>query len=162
MTLFNYILDNNFVFYGLFSTTAGILGYLYMKSYFNSTLNQTPNSPQTFNFTLDQLKEIEDTAAEASKTNISPEQLSEANQILDRGEPLPQELQDKLDEDLQNIKGEELYTDLQRDLLQIQNDFENNLQNFFENLDSVSNSGLDYTTILQIVDIISNLISPWF
>jgi len=36
MILFNYLIDNNYVFYGLFATTAGILGYKFVSSYLNS------------------------------------------------------------------------------------------------------------------------------
>jgi len=36
MILFNYLIDNNYVFYGLFATTAGIMGYKIVSSYLNS------------------------------------------------------------------------------------------------------------------------------
>ena len=52
MTIFNNIIDNNYVIYGLLTTTIGFMGYLVIKSYLNSTVIETPNSPQTFNFTL--------------------------------------------------------------------------------------------------------------
>lgn len=32
----NYILDNNLVFYGIFATTAGFIGYSFVSSYLNS------------------------------------------------------------------------------------------------------------------------------
>jgi hypothetical protein len=36
MTLFNYILDNNILFYAGFSATAGFIGYKFVSSYLNS------------------------------------------------------------------------------------------------------------------------------
>jgi hypothetical protein len=47
---------------------------------------ETPNSPPTFNLNHDQIKEI--------------------NEILDRGEKLDKETQEKLDEYFQTILGE--------------------------------------------------------
>ena len=36
MTLFNYILDNNVIFYSIFTTTVGFIGYSCISSYYNS------------------------------------------------------------------------------------------------------------------------------
>lgn len=36
MTIFNYLIDNNYVFYGLFTTTVGFIGYKFVSSYVNS------------------------------------------------------------------------------------------------------------------------------
>ena len=37
MTLFNYLLDNNIIFYSIFATTAGFIRYSCISSYFNSS-----------------------------------------------------------------------------------------------------------------------------
>jgi hypothetical protein len=56
----NYILNNNdLVIYTFCTISICLITGFIIKSYFYSTVIQTPNSPQTFNFTLDQLKEIE-------------------------------------------------------------------------------------------------------
>jgi hypothetical protein len=133
MTLLNNLIDNNYVSYGLFATTAGFIGYLVIKSYFYTTVIQTPNSPPTFNFTLDQLKEC--------------------GVILDRGEALAQEDRDKLDLDLQTIMGEEQYNQFNQEL---NAEFEREL------FSSFNNSGIDYTSILELIDIITNLISHFY
>jgi len=90
MTIFNNIIDNNYVFYGLFTTTAGFIGYLVLKSYFTTTLIETQNSPQTFNSTLEQLKELQDildNEGEYETPNlplkITTEQNKEVQDILD-------------------------------------------------------------------------------
>jgi hypothetical protein len=36
MILFNYILDNNIIFYSIFAGTAGVIGYSIITSYVNS------------------------------------------------------------------------------------------------------------------------------
>ena len=63
----NYIINNDIVIYSLCSITICLIIGAAIKAHFNSTLNETPNSPQTFNFTLDQLKEIEDKAENSTK-----------------------------------------------------------------------------------------------
>jgi len=48
MTLFNNLIDNNYVIYGLFTITAGLTTYLVIKSYLYPSIIETP---PTFNFT---------------------------------------------------------------------------------------------------------------
>ena len=143
MTLFNYILDNNYVIYGLFTTTAGFIGYLVIKSYFYPNIIQTPNSaPQTFNFNLEQLKEIQD--------------------ILDEGDRLDKETNnklDQLDQEIQNILGEENYAEFNPEIQEFEDQFSQELPDIFNNIDSsdLIQSGIDYNTISQLIDITTNL-----
>jgi hypothetical protein len=113
MKILNYIMDNDYVIYALFTTTVGFIGYKFISSYINSTVIETPNSPPTFNFSLEQLKEVQD--------------------ILDRGDQLDQEVQDNLDQDLQTIMGEDLYNQFQTDLQAIENEFNQGLQELLNN-----------------------------
>jgi hypothetical protein len=36
MTILNFIIENDYVFYGLYATTAGFMGYKFISSYVNS------------------------------------------------------------------------------------------------------------------------------
>jgi len=90
MTIFNNLIDNNYVIYGLFPTTVGLISYLVIKSYFYSTIIETPNSPQTFNLNLEQLKEVQvllENKGELETPNlplkITPEQNKEVQDLLD-------------------------------------------------------------------------------
>src|SRR5947208_1601753 len=90
MTIFNNLIDNNYVIYGLFPTTVGLISYLVIKSYFYSTIIETPNSPQTFNLNLEQLKEVQvllENKGELETHNlplkITPEQNKEVQDLLD-------------------------------------------------------------------------------
>jgi hypothetical protein len=111
MTIFNNLIDNNYVIYGLFPTTVGLISYLVIKSYFYSTIIETPNSPQTFNFT--------------------PEQFLSINSFLDQGGVLNKETNDRLDQDLQTIMGEDDYNNFQDDLQAINNEFSQELLRVF-------------------------------
>lgn len=82
MQFINYLTDNNLIKYCFIATIPAVIAYFVLKPYFNST--EIPDSPQTFNFTHDQIKEM-----------------------LDRGEELNQETRELLDEDFQLILGEE-------------------------------------------------------
>src|SRR5947208_10113099 len=93
MTIFNNLIDNNYVIYGLFPTTVGLISYLVIKSYFYSTIIETPNSPQTFNLNLEQLKEVQvllENKGELETPNltlkITPEQYKEVQDLLDNEE----------------------------------------------------------------------------
>ncbi|TLY78162.1 MAG: hypothetical protein E6K49_06295 [Gammaproteobacteria bacterium] len=110
-TMLNYLIDNNYVIYGLCTTTAGFIGYLVIKSYFYSTIIETPHTPQTFNFT--------------------PEQFLSINSFLDQGGVLNKETNDRLDQDLQTIMGEDDYNNFQDDLQAINNEFSQELLRVF-------------------------------
>ena len=125
----NYILNNNdLVIYTFCTISICLITGFIIKSYFYSTVIQTPNSPQTFNFTLDQLKEIE---GSLDKENIWAKSPQEIDEILQRGGVLPPEVQVKLDEDLENMMGKENYADLQRDMQLIDNEFAQALLEIF-------------------------------
>jgi hypothetical protein len=150
MKILNYIIDNDYVIYGLIATTVGFIGYKFISSYAISTPIQTPNSPPTFNLTLDQLKEIE-IQSEQETHKLSLNQLKELKDRLDNEE--------ELDDILKNILTEEQFKLYQAELLDPKNDFSDNLQDIFDNLNI---SGLDYSTILELIDIITNLISHFY
>lgn len=107
----------------------------YIKSYFYPTISETPNSPPTFNLTLEQLREAEAEVNQNQKFNFTPEQMKDIKQKLDNGETLDQETKDKLDEDFKNILGLENYAEFQADMQQIHADMENELQELLNNLD---------------------------
>ena|ERR1700682_1903371 len=117
MTLLNNLIDNNYISYGLFATTAGFIGYLVINSYFTPTVINTPNSPPTFNFTLDQLKDIE----------IHSQQETHKNLILDQLDN-----EGEFDEIFKQILTEEEYKQYQAELLDADNDFSQNLQDIFD------------------------------
>jgi len=111
----------------------------YIKSMFYSTVIETPNTPPTFNFTHEQMNEIQ--------------------AMLDRGDEWDKETQDKLDQDFETILGPELHAQFQQETQLIQDEFERELQDIFS---SISHSGLDITTILEIFDLINKYLSSWF
>jgi len=126
----NLLVDNNYVIYGLLTTTIGFMGYLVIKSYLNSTVIETPNSPQTFNFTLDQLREIQDILKNEGEfetpnlpLKITTEQNKEVQDILDN--------EGDLDEYLKQILTTEEYDQYKAELLNPDNDFSENLQDIF-------------------------------
>jgi len=134
MFIFNNIIDNNYVFYSLFTTTAGLITYLVIKSYLNSSVIETPNSPQTFYFTPDQMskiKDILDNEEEYETPNfplkITTEQNKELQDILDN--------EGDLDEYLKQILTTEEYDQYKAELLNPDNDFSENLQDIFDNFD---------------------------
>ena len=100
MTLFNNLIDNNYVIYGLFTITAGLTTYLVIKSYLYPSIIETP---PTFNFTQRELSDIQE--------------------FMNQGGVLNQETNDRLDQDLQTIMGEDLYNEFQHDIQLIDNEF---------------------------------------
>jgi malate synthase len=110
MNIINYILDTNYLVL-LTTVPLGILGYIFIKSYLNP--NQPINEPQTFNFTHEQIKEI--------------------NEKLERNEELDQETNEKLDQDFENLLGKDEYKNFSNDMKNIQEDFERELQDIFNN-----------------------------
>jgi len=133
MFIFNNIIDNNYVVYAVTITTISLISYLVIKS-FSSSIIETPNSPQTFNFTLEQLKELQDildNEGEFETPNlplkITTEQNKEVQDILDN--------EGDLDEYLKQILTTEEYDQYKTELLNPDNDFSENLQDIFDNFD---------------------------
>jgi len=75
------------------------------------------------------------------------------NDLLDQGGVLDQETALKHDEDIKTIMGDELYGQFNPDLKQIEDD---SMKELHDILNSMSNSGIDYQTILDIINIIIN------
>jgi RAB protein geranylgeranyltransferase component A len=111
--LMNYILNNDLVIYSLCSVTICLVTGYFIKSYLYSVSlsNQTPNSPPTFNFTLEELKQIEDS--------------------LDNNNELDQETKNKLDHDFKNMLGEEHYEEFTKEMQDINTDLTQQLQDIF-------------------------------
>jgi hypothetical protein len=126
--MINFI-DNNLIVYSLCTISGLIITGFYIKYYFYSTpVINTSYSPPTFNISLDDLKEIE----------IQSQQ--EANDKLDQ---LLQEVfdndgyidQDKLNQVLKNILGDEDYEHYQAELQDADNDFSQIIQDIFDSFD---------------------------
>jgi hypothetical protein len=130
--IINNLLNNDLITICLISGIVCLTtGYFIKYKLLNSSLIETPNSPPTFNFSLDQLKEIQD--------------------LLDNGGVLNQETQHKLDQDLQTIMGEDLYNEMQADLQALDVEFANQLQEL------LNNELLNIHCPLELIDI-TNLI----
>jgi hypothetical protein len=90
------IFNPDFIFYGICTVSVCLItGYLrkyYFKSVETPNSSTTPDSPQTFNFTVDQLKEWD--------------------QMMDKGEKLNKETKQKLDEDSNYLVVIEFIPDL--------------------------------------------------
>ncbi|TLX82066.1 MAG: hypothetical protein E6L00_04755 [Thaumarchaeota archaeon] len=134
MTIFNNLIDNNYVIYGLISCSVCLISGFLIKSYFYSTIIETPNSPQTFNLNLDQLQEVQvllENKGELENPNlplkITPEQNKEVQDLLDN--------EGELDDYLKQIFTKEQYDQYQAELLDPDNDFSQNLQDIFDNFD---------------------------
>jgi predicted DNA binding CopG/RHH family protein len=127
----------------LISAIACLTTGYYIKSNFFRKI-QTPSSPTpTFHF--------------------SQEQINEIQELLDKGETLDQDTKDKLDQDFRIMLGEEEYEKLMKETLELQNEFNLKVEEllneeFFSNL---SNLGIDYTSILEIIDTIINFINQF-
>jgi hypothetical protein len=76
--------------------------------------------------------------------------------MFDKGELLNQNTQDKLNQDFANILGKEEYERLMKETLELQNELNNEVQDL---LSSISNLGIDYITILEVIDTIINFIN---
>lgn len=141
-TIFNYFPDNNLV---LFATIPfGILVYFIIKSHLNYTVNQDqiPQSPQTFNFTQEQLKELQDTMdrGETSQTpqpfSFTHEELKKFNDMIDKGEKLPADFDEKLDQHTETIMGKDLYTEFKAEEQKILDEFQKGLDDILNNMDN--------------------------
>jgi hypothetical protein len=119
----------------LFST-----GYfIKSKIWVNSQIIETPNTPPTFNFT--------------------PEQIREINTFLDEGGKLNQDTNDKLDQDLKILLGED-YENYQADMTKIEEEFNTGLQSILdEEFSKLLNQGIDHETILELIGIIISFIN---
>nr|YP_009498176.1 hypothetical protein [Lactifluus volemus]AWX52883.1 hypothetical protein [Lactifluus volemus] len=114
----NNLLNNNLDYYSLciFGTfSVCLISYFVIKSSFYNNIAETPNSPLTFNFNLEQLKEVQD--------------------ILDKGDELDKQTKDKLDQDFKNILGEENYNEFLEESNKLQDELFDNLNDIFENID---------------------------
>jgi hypothetical protein len=108
-------IDNNLLVYSVCTITVCLITSFCIKYYFYSTVIETPNSPPTFNLTLDQFKEMQD--------------------ILDREDLLDQETNDKLDQDFKNILGDENDVDFQSEIEENQHHFNDDFQSIFDIID---------------------------
>jgi hypothetical protein len=144
MFILNLFSNNDTLLYGFGTLTLCFMAGLYIYSNSCNTRIDAPNSPRTFNLSHDQLKEI--------------------NDILDKGGVLDPETITELDQDFQSALGPENYSEFEAEMQQLQDEFQRDLQNIFENFDlsQISNSGMDYTTMLDIMNTISNLISYFY
>jgi hypothetical protein len=138
------LLNNNLVFICLISGIVCLTTGYFIKTLIYSSPINTPNSPQTFNFTHEDLKKL--------------------NGILDEGEVLNEQIRDKLDQDIKTMLGEEDHTKFKSELEVIQADLDKQLQDIFKDMDfsNISHSGIDYTSILEFLDIITNFISHFY
>lgn len=117
------LFNNDLIYIYLISGIVILTTGYFLKSYLTSTIIETPNSPPTFNFTLQKLKEIEETF---DRTELgSPVTLDE-------------KVQDKLDPNLTNILSQENYDQYQQVMDKLHLDFGNELQVIFNNLDLFS------------------------
>jgi ribosomal protein S13 len=88
----NNLLNNDLDLICLISGIVCLTTGYFIKSYFETTIIQTPNSPPTFNLTHEQIQELED--------------------ILDKGEKLDKETKNKLDQDFKNILENKCYENI--------------------------------------------------
>jgi hypothetical protein len=109
MTLINNLIDNNYIIYSLYTTTACFIGYLVIKSYFYSTIIETPNSPPTF--------------------NLTGEQMDTLNKIIEKWEEL-----ENVNEDIQNIIGEEVFERMEHKFQNLENEIEDRFEDLEDEL----------------------------
>lgn len=97
---------------------ASSIYFLYNSSYFNSTDHiHTPDSPPTFNFTHNQIREL--------------------NELLDSGVVMDKETSDKLDQDIKTMMGEEDYNAFTHELEEINNQFISEFNDILDNIDKL-------------------------
>ena len=108
------LLQNNFVSIYIISGVVCIITGYYIKSYFYSTVIETPNSPPTFNLNKLQIKEIQ--------------------AILDKGEELNKETQEKLDQDFRAMLGDENYLEFKAEIDEIDLQMTQEISDLFTNL----------------------------
>jgi hypothetical protein len=118
MTIFqllNHYSDSEILIYALCTTTVCFIGYLVIKSYLYNAPIATPNSPQTFNLTSDQIDTL--------------------NKIIDRWDEL-----ENVNEDIQNIIGEEVFDRMENKF----EDLENKIEDRFEDLENELLDSFEY------------------
>ncbi len=108
------LLQNNFVSIYIISGVVCIITGYYIKSYFYSTVIETPNSPPTFNFNNEQIKEIQ--------------------AILDKGDKLDKEKQEQLDQDFRAMLGDENYAEFTAEIEEIDLQMTQEISDLFNNL----------------------------
>jgi hypothetical protein len=126
-TILSNLIDNDVIVYSLCTVTICLITGFYIKSYFYSSIIEIPNSPPTFNFSLDQLKEIENQSEQESHKELSVEQIEELEDKLDKEE--------ELDDIFKEILNEEEFKQYQSELLNPDVDFSDNLQDIFDKYD---------------------------
>lgn len=133
--IINNLLNNDLITICLISGIVCLTtGYFIKYKILNSTNIETPNSPPTFNFSLDQLKEIENQSQVESYKKGTLDQLKELK-----------ELKENLDNEgevkdiLKRRLTKEEYEQYQAELLDPDNDFSQNLQDIFDKLDNFDN-----------------------
>lgn len=114
MFLLNTITNSDILLYGCATISLCVLSAIFLKTYFTATSSQS-SSPQTFNLTHDQVKEI--------------------NEALDRGEQLDEEIQHKLDQDFKQMLGDDNYAEFKEEIDQINSDFLAEIEDIFNNFD---------------------------
>jgi len=106
------LLTNDLVYIYLISGIVCLTTAYFIKTkFFNSSIIETP---PTFNF--------------------SQRELSDIQEFLNQGGVLNQETNDRLDQDLQTIMGEDLYNEFQHDIQLIDNEFTQALHDLLSNL----------------------------
>lgn len=139
------LLTNDLVYIYLISGIVCLTTAYFIKTkFFNSSIIETP---PTFNF--------------------SQRELSDIQEFLNQGGVLNQETQDRLDQDLEKIMGQEDYANFTQEMQQIDNEMQNFLNNELPNI--LNNELLNIhcplestdlyfnTLILELIDIITNL-----
>nr|YP_009504234.1 hypothetical protein [Lactifluus hygrophoroides]AWX52959.1 hypothetical protein [Lactifluus hygrophoroides] len=129
------------MWYILASGIALITG-IYVK-YNYITKIQTPNSPPTFNFNPEQLYEIQENLEQA-----------------EFGETLDPETSELLDQDFETLLGHDQYAEFENEIQELNEEFTRQLSDLLNS--SIANSGLDFYTILQIIEWICDLINQLF
>jgi hypothetical protein len=126
--IINYLIDNDYVIYSLCTVSVCLIAGYFIKSRFlNSTVTETPNSPPTFYISLDQLKEIEIQSEQENQPKLTDGQLDEIEDTLDND--------GQLNDIFKKIFTKEEYEQYQRELLDPEIDFSDNLQAIFDNYD---------------------------
>lgn len=130
--IINNLLNNDLISICLISGIVCLTtGYFIKYKFLNSSLIETPNSPPTFNFSLDQLKEIENQSQVESHKKGTLDQLKELK-----------ELKENLDNEgevkdiLKRRLTKEEYEQYQAELLDPDNDFSQNLQDIFDKIEN--------------------------
>jgi hypothetical protein len=85
MLVLNYLIDNKYVIYGVYTSTACFISYLVIKSY--STV--TPNSIPTYNLTHAQTQELQQIMDSGQTTPTNSVTQGQIHEILGSGQTTP-------------------------------------------------------------------------